>query len=247
MKSILPLSLCLAAALSACKPAGETGSPATDIPEQSSAAAAPEVTPVMPPEVPVAEVPVAEAQSLHYQCGDLLVSTSMQGDAMRLSFSGRDIVMPHIPSGSGAKYGDGKGNEFWSKGEEAMLMLGGKEVGNCTKSERASPWVDAQSRNIGFRAIGNEPGWYVEVGRGEAPALHAELDYGERKLDIASVTPLDAPVSGFRGTATDGTTAELRVTREPCNDGMSGEAFEASAELVVGDRTYKGCGAYLFD
>jgi hypothetical protein len=28
---------------------------------------------------------------------------------------------------------------------------------------------------------------------------------------------------------------------------MSGEAFEATARLVVGDKTYRGCGAFLAD
>ena len=239
MKSVLMLSLCLAFALSACKPAGETGTPPPDIPAPSPAPSAQQVEPDA--------VLIADGQPVNQQCGDLLVSARTQRNGVQLSFSGREITLPPVQSASGAKYGDGKGNEFWSKGEESVLMLDGKNVGNCTRSERASPWDEAKSRNVGFRAVGNEPGWFVEVGQGEAPALRAELGYGERELDIANAKPLSSAAPGFFGIATDGTNVELRIQREICNDGMSGEAFEASAELVVGDKSYKGCGAYLFD
>lgn len=239
MKS--PLPLCLALALSACAPTNEPDKAAA--PAQSPVVAQ---QPAAAPGKPILD-PEAPMQMLHYQCGDLLMSARTGRDEAQLSFSGRDILLPHVAAGSGAKYDDGKGNTFWSKGEEAMLTLEGKEQGACTRSERASPWVDAQSRNIGFRAVGNEPGWYVEVGRGEAPALHALLDYGEREIDVANAKPMTGEITGFRGTATDGTAIELRIARAPCNDGMSGEAFEASAELLVADRSYKGCGAYLFE
>ncbi|MEJ7745898.1 MAG: MliC family protein [Luteimonas sp.] len=241
MKSIL-LPLSLAVALSACKPASEADTPAPASSVESRAVAASNSAPGMPP-----VAPNAETQNFHYQCGDLLVSARAHRDEVHLSFSGRDIALPQVPSASGTRYGDGGGNEFWSRGEEAMLTLDDKEHGVCTRSERASPWVEAQSRNIGFRAVGGEPGWYVEVGRGEAPMLHAQLDYGERKIDVPSVQPLKGAISGFRGMTTDGATVELRIARTACNDGMSGEAFEASAELVVAERSYTGCGAYLFE
>jgi putative lipoprotein len=37
----------------------------------------------------------------------------------------------------------------------------------------------------------------------------------------------------------------LRARRGACTDAMSGEAFEASAELVVDGKTYTGCGRFL--
>jgi len=239
MKSVLTLPLCLAVAfaLCGCKPAADTGG-AAPLPAQSSSTTMPEAAPLAAP---------ADGESIDYQCADLLIGTLTQSGAMQVSFSGRDINLPYVQSSSGARYEDGKGNVFWNKGEEGTLMLDGKQVGSCSRSDRASPWNEAKSRNIAFRAVGNEPGWYVEVSGGEASALLAELDYGERTLDIANAKPLSNAVSGFFGIATDGTNVELRIKREACNDGMSGEAFEAAAELVVGDKSYKGCGAFLFD
>lgn len=122
-----------------------------------------------------------------------------------------------------------------------MTMVGGD--GGEPRAD-ASPWDAARSRGIGFRAVGNEPGWLVEIGMGEAPALHAELDYGQRRLDIAHAQPLDDG-SGFGATAADGTRVELRIERGACSDGMSDLEYPASAELVVGTASYHGCGRFL--
>jgi len=109
---------------------------------------------------------------------------------------------------------------------------------------QASPWEQARTRGIAFRGIGNEPGWLVEVGAGETPALHAELDYGERKIDIAHAQPL-AAATGYMGTTGDGVEVKLRLQRGDCSDGMSDETYPVSAKLNVGDKTYAGCGRFL--
>ncbi|MGY2181113.1 hypothetical protein [Pseudomonas agarici] len=107
-----------------------------------------------------------------------------------------------------------------------------------------SPWVKAKKRNVSFRAVGNEPGWSVEVGRGKTPALHLEMYYGEQKTDVAKteVTP-----EGFFGNAADGTEIQVLIDRKTCIDDMSGQEFEASVLLKVGDRDYRGCGVSLLD
>lgn len=108
----------------------------------------------------------------------------------------------------------------------------------------SSPWEDAKSRGIGFRGIGTEPGWLVEIGRGESPALHAELDYGERKIDVART---EARADGFHGKTADGIAVSLKIAKETCSDGMSDVIYPASMALTVGDQTYQGCGRFLFD
>lgn len=109
---------------------------------------------------------------------------------------------------------------------------------------QASPWEQARARGIAFRGIGNEPGWLVEVGTGELPTLHAELDYGERKIEIARAQPLSG-VSGYAGTTSDGVEVELQLQRGDCSDGMSDQTYPVSAKLSVGDKTYAGCGRFL--
>ena len=110
--------------------------------------------------------------------------------------------------------------------------------------DNASPWEAARARGIVFRGIGTEPGWLVEVGKGETPSLHAELDYGERKLDATHVQALSG-ILGYAGTTTDGMTVKLHLQREGCSDGMSDDTYPVAARLVVGDKAYSGCGRFL--
>ena len=128
--------------------------------------------------------------------------------------------------------GDGKPVEL------PMRMVGGGDDAG------SSPWDDAKARGIGFRAVGNEPGWFAEVGMGEAPSLHAELDYGERMVDVGELQSLSG-LLGYAGTAHDGAKVRLVIERKSCSDGMSDATYPASAELTVGDRTYRGCGRFL--
>lgn len=108
----------------------------------------------------------------------------------------------------------------------------------------SSPWEDAKARGIVFRGVGNEPGWFVEVGQGNAPTLRATLDYGERKLEVTGATPLSSTY-GYGGNAADGTLVVLRIKRESCSDGMSDARYPASADLKVGEQAYRGCGRFL--
>jgi uncharacterized membrane protein len=108
----------------------------------------------------------------------------------------------------------------------------------------ASPWQQASARGVAFRGVGTEPGWSVEVDRGDTPALRAELDYGARKVLVARAQPLSG-VPGYAGRADDGAAVSLRLRREPCSDGMSDASYPAMAELTVAGRTYRGCGRFL--
>lgn len=109
----------------------------------------------------------------------------------------------------------------------------------------ASPWDAAAARGVELRAVGNEPGWFMEVDRGPDPTLRATLDYGERIIEVANVRVLDGDPPGYEGTAADGTRIVVRVRRESCSDGMSERSYEASVTLQAGETTYRGCGRFL--
>ncbi|WP_251269416.1 hypothetical protein, partial [Enterobacter hormaechei] len=80
------------------------------------------------------------------------------------------------------------------------------------------------------RATGNEPGWLAVVD-GDAPGLQVEVDYGERRFDVAQPTQ---GADGWSGKASDGTDVKLSFQRTTCQDDMSGEAFEAKVNLTIG-------------
>lgn len=105
------------------------------------------------------------------------------------------------------------------------------------------PWDEARARGVVFRAVGQEPGWYVEVDGGDAPAMRLFLDYGERQIAFERTTVMPDPL-GFRGVRGE-VAAELRLYPEQCADGMSGVVFAVRAELIVNGAEYSGCGQFL--
>lgn len=186
----------------------------------------------------------ADTGTTHWQCADSQLSLRYDAAATQAELSLPDgtLTLPQAVSASGARYADQRGNEFWSKGSQATLTLQGKPQVDCMQTDQASPWAQTAQRGLSFRGIGTEPGWLVEVGPGAAPALHAELDYGERSIDVPST---EAFASGYRGSTGDGVAVELQIRNETCSDGMSDQSYPTATTLVVGDRSYQGCGRYL--
>ncbi len=217
---------CCALVLAACQPSPPAQTPA-DAPTAN----------------PAAE-PAAAAPATYWQCGDTRITARFDNaaDNVALDIDGRALTLPQAVSASGARYADAAGNEFWNKGREAGLTLVGQPRVECTQVEEASPWDQAKARGAIFRALGTEPGWTAEVGGGQAPALTAELDYGERTLTVEA---LQSASDGYRGKTADGTAVALSVVREACSDGMSDARYPATAVLAVGDRSYRGCGRFL--
>ena len=87
------------------------------------------------PPAPVTSAPAGQVvlPSHSYQCGDLAVTATFDGvGAVDLSWPGGPLTLPKVESASGERYADSQGNEFWSKGEEAMFTLAGQEKRNCT-------------------------------------------------------------------------------------------------------------------
>ena len=93
-----------------------------------------------------------------YRCGDLDVRATFNGeDAATVVIGGRSFAMSSERAASGAKYGDGKGNSFWTRGsDDALLSLKGEADRECGAVEATEG--DGSAGNAAFRATGNEPG-----------------------------------------------------------------------------------------
>ncbi|HJS35202.1 MAG TPA: YbaY family lipoprotein [Pseudoxanthomonas sp.] len=122
--------------------------------------------------------------------------------------------------------------------EFRMVRAGGDPAPPAT----GTPWEQARARGSVFRGIGTEPGWSVEVGAGSTPRLSADLDYGERKIDVAQSRKT---AEGYVGSTADGLAVSLTTKKEVCSDGMSDNEYPASATLTVGGKVYRGCGRFL--
>ena len=112
------------------------------------------------------------------------------------------------------------------------------------RRQEAASLQDARTRGVDFRAVGQEPGWVVEVKEGEQ--ITAVLDYGATSLMMptpAAETAEDGTVTYDASTDTDHLV--LSVRRKICVDPMSGESHPSTVQLMVNDKPYQGCGDWL--
>jgi putative lipoprotein len=149
------------------------------------------------------------------------------------------VTLPQVAAASGARYSDGV-STFWNKGNEAMLELDGRSR-SCQIVR--DPWQDARDRGADFRAVGQEPGWYLEIDNGKS--IRLVYDYAQRQ----ATTPAPPPVSRGGSTVYDVSTEahRLRVIIEErsCQDTMSGEAFPRAVTVEIDGRSLRGCGREL--
>src|ERR1700750_1046104 len=79
--------------------------------------------------------PEPSEQGVHtyaYRCGDLKVVGTFTADQVTLTLGTRTLTLPQVLSGSGVRYADNAGNEFWGKGlRDATLTLSGSPLRQC--------------------------------------------------------------------------------------------------------------------
>ena len=105
------------------------------------------------------------------------------------------------------------------------------------------PWLEATGRGIDFRAVGQEPGWYLEIDNERS--MHLAYDYAER----TATTPVPAPVvkgDEISYTAvTDAHRLAVLIEPRPCSDTMSGQRFPRTVTVTIDGQTLRGCGRSL--
>lgn len=106
-------------------------------------------------------------------------------------------------------------------------------------------WLDAERRGVTFRAVGQEPGWLLEIGADRR--IRLVTDYGAEERSL----PMPAPVvdsvtwtTTYRVVAPD-VDLTIDIRDEPCADTMSGERYPATVTIVLNRTRYSGCGRAL--
>lgn len=102
-------------------------------------------------------------------------------------------------------------------------------------------WENARAAGVDFRAIGQEPGWIVDIyARDKIVAL---LGYGESLIEFPRPEPTHpAEDTTLYATQAAGHSLSVEIRRLPCQDAMSGEAYPAAVSVVIDGRTLNGCG-----
>lgn len=182
------------------------------------------------------------AKTLVYECDGADFVTRLGPGEMALWFDDRYLVLSQVRSGSGSRYQEGD-VEFWSKGEEAMLEVDGVRYSNCRINHARAPWEDARRRGVEFRAVGNEPGWHLEV-RGEQNLLFVG-DYGSRRLLFQPVETAEADGLLHYSAEQNGHLIRVTVSETFCTDTMKGEQFPYTVLVELDGNQYTGCGRAL--
>jgi uncharacterized membrane protein len=150
--------------------------------------------------------------------------------------------LPRVEAASGSRYAEDD-LSFWSKGDDAMLDVGDLKLRGCERDSRQSIWEHAKLDGADFRAVGNEPGWVLEIR--EKTRLEFLYDYGQSSIVVmSSVLTQDGRTSHFTGSA-DGREVVVTLVAETCNDTMSDELFETRVTVRLDDREFRGCGRPL--
>lgn len=107
--------------------------------------------------------------------------------------------------------------------------------------EEFPSWEGARAAGIDFRAIGQEPGWMLDVYT--ADRMRLQWDYGQSSADFQRGEPA-YPVEGATRyeARTEDHAIAVTIRRAPCQDVMSGENYPSTVEVLIDGRTLNGCG-----
>lgn len=158
-------------------------------------------------------------------------------------FGSRTYGLERVRAASGETY-EGSGIVFRDRGDEADLVVDGEEYRGCTQDLGGWVWAAARRRGVDFRASGDEPGWYMELTRGDS--LHLVYDYGEGELTVATPEPTGATAGGPVRYRAETAERDLTIVieDEPCV-AMSGTEFPKAVTVRLDGTSYRGCGRWL--
>lgn len=201
---------------------------------------------------PVADTPPktsagkpAQLRTFYYECEDkssVVVQFQPEADEMIVFLPGKTVRLPHVRSGSGARYSDGEVT-YWSKGREVLFQIGDVTM-HCVENRRRSVIEDAKLRGVDYWATGNEPGWRLELG---AHTLRFVTNYDRDRYTFATPQPQVDQTNRhtlYKGEGA-GSTIMVQIDGEACHDSMSGERFESTVTVIFDGKSYRGCGQAL--
>jgi len=112
------------------------------------------------------------------------------------------------------------------------------------ESSITNVWHKAKLRGVAFRAIGQEPGWLLEITNGTEIML--STDYGQNINSYPYVDPIVYQEQRRTLYIITDEEIEFEILGQPCQDVMSGEEFAVSVTIRISDKELKGCGRALY-
>jgi putative lipoprotein len=191
------------------------------------------------------ELPTGVLRAYVWECADgqtLVMRNLFREKAVAIDFHDGTRRLDQAISASGAKYADAVAT-FWIKGSTATLERQGTAPVQCEERRAASLREDARVRGVVYRALGNEPGWVLEVG--PASRLSWTTNWGQDRFDFEQAQATTAPDGATVYTAQQGDVsirASIKAGR--CVDDGEVE-FDHVVTVESGGQTLRGCGTRL--
>jgi putative lipoprotein len=107
----------------------------------------------------------------------------------------------------------------------------------------ATPWREARERGVDFRAVGQEPGWYIEIDHERS--IRLVWDYMDHEATMPAVQPVAAEGRTTYSTIDASHRLNVVVEDRGCNDGMSGDPYPNTVIVTIDGRELRGCGQFL--
>lgn len=168
---------------------------------------------------------------------DEYYTVNFQDDAAYLYHAYEVYKLPRVISASGARYSDGV-NEFWNKGDMAMITIGDKSYQNCEL-------VNPNERQIKlpadyFWGLSNDPLWSLTIFNSEIAVF---FDKKNKVYRFPSATLVDSEEGEKVYTAqTDDHTVKVLISKQSCYDKKSDQQFPYQLTLFLDGKEYNGCG-----
>lgn len=190
-----------------------------------------------------AEMPELTAgKTLVYECGDYEFVARTGADQIALYLPGDYRVLNQQKAASGTRYADDEVS-LWSKGNEARLELGSSRIVSCVLNRSRAPWEEARRRGVDFRAVGQEPGWYLELTH-DGQMLFV-VQYGSQRVLLETPDPSIVGGREIYEAAGPGHQLKVEIELHHCVDVMSGEVYTSEVNVHLDNNVYRGCGLAL--
>ena len=192
-----------------------------------------------------ASTTITDAQTYVYECpDDFSFVARTETDRAWLFLPGTTLELALIQSTSGTNYTNGSVS-FWRNNNEAVVESGEIKHTGCKNNRARAIWEHAKLNGVDFRALGNEPGWYIEISNRQDILL--VTDYGQQTYRFTSAIINSKPherTTSYHAQS-NGNSVEIVIKGIPCQDSMSGEAFSAAVTVLINNKRYMGCGKAL--
>ena len=156
----------------------------------------------------------------------------------------KTLSLPQIPAASGSKFSDGSAT-FWNKGKTAIFENTAQIYKNCTNNRAQAIWEHAKLNGVDYRAVGNEPGWSLEITHNQTTVFISH--YGQDRYEFETSKPLidtAAHTSEYQ-LKNNAHTLSITLSAKPCADTMSDRSFSSTVSIRLDNKKFIGCGKAL--